>query len=122
MIEQGVHECAGVIPGGRMYDESRRFVQYDNVAVLVDAGKRNGFRQDLVDFSLGKFKRYDVSKFGLVSRLLDAAVHERKPFPDQSLDPGAGDGGLIMRDEDVQALADMVFGNGEGFLGHGNYF
>ena len=45
MGDQGIDQGAGLVARRRMDDEARRFVDDDQVAVLVDHGEGNGFGQ-----------------------------------------------------------------------------
>ena len=65
MIEKRVHERAGVVARRGMHNKTRRFVHHDDMGVLVNYGKRDRFRQDVVDLSFRQIKRDGSPSFTL---------------------------------------------------------
>src|SRR5574341_2313252 len=102
MIQQRVHERARVIAWSRVNDQARGLVQHDDMGVLVNNVKRDGFGQDVADLSFRKIERDVLVQLYLISRLFYPAVNERASVPDQGLNTVSGEGRFIVADENIQ--------------------
>ena len=86
--QQRVDECAGKMPGRRMYHHSRRLVDDDQVVIFEDDIKRNR-----LCFGLGRHRRRNRHddrgvRGNLLPRLLgDAPVDGDEACLDEPLDP-----------------------------------
>src|SRR3990172_2292080 len=102
-----------------MDDQTRRLVQHDDMRVLVNNVKRDGFGQDVADLSFRKIERDVLIEFYFISRLFGLVVNERASVLDQGLNTVSGDMRFIVADKNIQPLTDVLFSDRVGDERHG---
>ena len=65
MVQQGIHQCACRVAGGRVYDHSCGLVDDDQIGILVENGDRQGLGPW---FRLGRFRNFDGDALAALDR------------------------------------------------------
>ena len=85
MVEEGVDQRAGRVPGSRVYHQIGRFVDHQQVIIFVQDIQGNVLWQHLAGNGIRPVDLDLVSHPGVVGGFRRGAIHEHGPFGDQLL-------------------------------------
>ena len=85
MVEEGVDQRAGRVPGSRVHHQIGWFVDHEQVIIFVQDIQGNVLRQHLAGDGIRPVDLDLVSHPGVVSGFRSGAIYQHGPFGDQLL-------------------------------------
>jgi hypothetical protein len=114
VVQQGIHECAARVSRRRMDDHAGRFVDHDEIVILIEDRQRQRFRLRFRFGRLGDGHRHLLTGSYRLVRPGGPSFEQHQALLDQALNLRSRLLGQHRDEEHIQPCVLAIVGNGEG--------